>query len=67
MQKITKNGQTVDCYGEYRENNNYLCIFEDEELDGVYSEIVNSWEEAVDVFTQFALENDTELVEVSAV
>ena len=67
MKEITKNGQTVQCYGEYREDNNYACVFEDEELDGVFAEGASSWEEAVDVLTQYALDNDTVLLELQAV
>lgn len=64
--KITKNGQTVDCYGEFHLNNNYLCTFEDEECDGVYADGAESWEEVVDKMTQYALEAETELVEMVA-
>ena len=63
---ITRNGQRVECYGEWREDSNAACVFDDESLDGVYADGAKSWTEVVEVMTEYAKRNGTTLVEASA-
>ena len=63
---ITRNGQTVDCFGEWREDSNCVCVFDDERLDGVYCDGGANWTEVVEELTAHAARNRTELVELSA-
>jgi len=64
---ITRNGQTVACYGEWEEDSNAHCVFEDENFDGPWCEGANSWTEAVEILTKYAAENGTVLIELSAI
>ncbi len=63
---ITRNGQRVECYGEWREDSNAACVFDDEGLDGVYADGAQNWTEVVEVLTEYAKRNGTTLVECSA-
>ena len=65
---ITRNGQAVDCYGEWREDSNAVfCVFDDENLDVVWCDGAKNWSEAVETLTAYAKRMGTELVELSAV
>lgn len=61
---ITRNDQEVYCYGEWREDSNALCIFEDEELDGIWAEGAANWTEAVEKVTAYAQRVGTSLIEM---
>jgi len=64
--KITRNGQEVDCYGEWEEGSNAYCVFEDEDLDGTWCEGADSWTEVVEILTQYAAERGTVLIQLEA-
>jgi len=66
MTEITRNGQTVQCYGEWREDSNCVCLFDDETLDGIYADGAESWIDAVEKLTAFALRMGTTLIELQA-
>lgn len=63
---ITRNGQEVYCYGEWREDSNASCIFEDEWLDGIWAEGARTWTEAVEKVTAYAKRENTVLIEMIA-
>ena len=63
---IERNGQTVHCYGEWEEDSNCFCVFEDERLDGAYCDGAASWEGVVSKLTAYAKRNGTVLVELEA-
>ena len=63
---ITRNDQRVECYGEWREDSNAHCVFDDERYDGIYCDGAANWTEVVETLTAYAKRNNTELVEVSA-
>lgn len=65
-QTIVKNGQAVDCYGEWHEDSNAECIFDDENLDGFYADGATSWEEAVETVTAYAESKSTTLIQMTA-
>jgi hypothetical protein len=50
---ITRNGQTVNCYGPWQEDSNCSCIFEDEYLDGIWADGAANWTEAVEILTDY--------------
>ena len=56
----------VDCYGEWREDSNAVCTFDDEELDGIYCEGGESWEEVVGIVKDYADLHGTTLIEMEA-
>ena len=64
---ITRNGQTVYCYGVWQEDSNAQCVFEDESLDGVWCDGANTWTEVVEELTAYALQEGTTLEELVAV
>ena len=66
MTKITRNGQTVTCYGEWCEDSNCECVFDDETLDGIYADGGESWADVVEKLTEYAARMGTKLVELSA-
>lgn len=61
---ITRNGQTVDCYGEWRDDSNASCVFDDESLDGIWADGAGNWTEVVEELTTYARREGTELVEL---
>ena len=61
---ITRNGQQVHCYGEWREDSNAMCIFEEEELDGFFCDGARNWTDAVEQVTAYAERNGTILLEM---
>lgn len=63
---ITRNGQSVECYGEWREDSNAVCVFDDEMLDGVYADGAPNWTVAVETVTAYAKAHGTELLEMQA-
>ena len=65
-QKITRNGQTVACFGEWEWDSSAECIFEDETLDGIYGDGGQDWSEVVEIGTEFARNRGTVLVEMTA-
>lgn len=67
MKPITKNGQTVACYGVWRDDSNAQVVFEDEEYDGIWAEGADSWEEAVEKLTAYAKRIGTTVIEIAAV
>jgi hypothetical protein len=66
MTEITRNGQTVQCHGEWREDSNCVCLFDDETLDGIYADGAESWIDVVEKLTAFALRMGTTLIELQA-
>lgn len=70
LTKITRNGQAVDCYGEYRLDSNVYCCFDDFEYDGVFfpdSDELPSWTSVVEHLTAYAKREGIELVELQAI
>ena len=67
MRKITKNDQTVECYGTWDEDSNAGCVFDNEALDGYYCDGANSWEEVVDILTKYAQQHNATLIELTAI
>ena len=65
-QTIVKNGQAVECYGEWHEDSNAECVFDNEYLDGVFADGANSWKEAVETVTAYAKSNGTTLIQMTA-
>lgn len=65
--KITRNGQTVFCYGTWREDSNAQCVFDNEGLDGVWCDGAANWTEVVEELTAYARRNGTKLIELSAI
>ena len=63
---ITRNGQTVSCYGKWEEDSNAMCVFEDEDFDGPWCEGADNWTEAVETLTAYAKKNGTALLELVA-
>ena len=62
----SSNGQTVSCYGRWREDSNAECAFDDEEFDGIYADGGRSWKDVVEKLTKYAERNGTELVQLVA-
>jgi hypothetical protein len=70
MSTISRNGQTVYCYGTLAEGtNNCYAVFEDELLDDVYcmDEGETTWTQVVETLTAYAQRHGTELVELQAI
>jgi len=65
-QTIEKNGQAVECYGEWLEDSNAECVFDNEYLDGVFADGANSWEEAVETVTAYAKSKGTTVIQMTA-
>jgi len=67
--KITRNGQTVDCYGSFDPENNVMALFDDEWFDDPYciDRGEQNWTEVVETLTLYAKRNKTELVELQAI
>lgn len=63
---ITRNGQTVDCYGEWREDSNCSCVFDAEEYDGIYADGGANWTEVVETLTAYANTQGIDLIELVA-
>lgn len=63
---ITRNGQTVDCYGKWQEDSNCICVFADAMLHAVYADGADNWADAVEKLTDYAKRNGTELLELIA-
>ena len=67
---ITRNGQTVDCFGDIAGGfNNCYAVFEDEWLDGPYcmNNGERNWTDVVETLTAYAKRNNSELVELQAI
>jgi len=65
-QTIKRNGQAVECYGEWLEDSNAECVFDNEYLDGVFADGANSWEEAVETVTAYAKSKGTTAIQMTA-
>ena len=68
--KITRNGQEVDCYGEWREDSNAVVIGEDESgeiFEEVYADGADNWTEAVEILTAWAKRKGYTILELQAV
>tara|TARA_R110002124_G_scaffold187023_1_gene354444 strand:+ start:289 stop:498 length:210 start_codon:yes stop_codon:yes gene_type:complete len=63
---IVKNDQEVECYGEWEEDTNAECIFDNEYLDGFFADGADSWDEAVEIVTAYAKSNGTTLIQMTA-
>lgn len=63
---IYYDGQLVTCYGEWYEDSNCYCLFDDEELDGYFTEGASSWEEAVRILGDYAKKHKTTVIELTA-
>jgi len=64
-QTITKNGQQVDCYGDWVNRHFAECAFDNDLFDCAYEyDDVTSWEQAVENMTQFAINNKIVLLEM---
>lgn len=64
--KITRNGQEVLCYGQWEEDSNCACVFDNEALDGIWADGADNWIEVVEHLTLYAAKNGTKLVELNA-
>ena len=56
----------VDCFGEWREDSNAFCCFDNEDLDGVYADGGANWTEVAKELAAYAQRNGTTLVELQA-
>jgi len=56
----------VDCYGEWREDSNADCVFDNEWFDGIWAEGAESWEKAVEIVSAYAKRNGVVLLEMTA-
>jgi hypothetical protein len=65
-QTIVRNEQAVECYGEWLEDSNAECVFDNEYLDGVFADGANSWEEAVETVTAYAKSKGTTVIQMTA-
>jgi hypothetical protein len=65
-QTIVKNEQAVECYGEWLEDSNAECVFDNEYLDGVFADGANNWEEAVETVTAYAKSKGTTVIQMTA-
>jgi hypothetical protein len=61
---ITKNGQTVLCHGEWGNDTTAECAFDNDLFDCEYFDGPDTWEEAVENMTQFAVNNRIILLEM---
>jgi len=66
-QSITKNGQTVLCHGEWGVNTAVECSFDNDLFDCEYLDAPDTWEDAVENMTQFAVNNKIILLEMFVV
>lgn len=64
---ITRNGQAVDCYGQWLEDSNASCVFDDPSHDGAWADGANNWTEVVEEVTAYAKREGTVLIEMVAV
>tara|TARA_R110001632_G_scaffold227342_1_gene361812 strand:- start:92 stop:301 length:210 start_codon:yes stop_codon:yes gene_type:complete len=65
-QTIVRNEQAVDCYGDWHEDSNAECVFDNEYLDGFFADGAISWEEAVETVTAYAKSRSTALIQMTA-
>ncbi|MBE2222791.1 MAG: hypothetical protein IAF02_14695 [Anaerolineae bacterium] len=63
---ITRNGQAVECWGQWEEDSNADCVFDDERLDGTWCDGANNWTEVVEELTTYALRMGTKLIQLEA-
>jgi hypothetical protein len=63
---VPHSGKVV-CYGKWQEDSNAACVFEDEWLDGVYTDGGANWTEVARVLDGYAKRRNTKLIEMSAV
>lgn len=64
---ITKNGQSVTCIGEWKEDSTCICIFDDSKLDGSYRDGATSWEAVVQLLTMYARSKGTKVLTLEAI
>ena len=62
---ITRNGQAVECFGQWQEDSNAAAVFDNEELDGIWADGADNWTEVVEELTAYAQRNGTTLIELS--
>ena len=70
MKTITRNGQTVECYGDIAEGeNNVYALFTNEEYDAPYcmDRGERTWTEVVETLTRYATRHGIELIELQAI
>ena len=65
---ITRNGQEVDCYGDFEETSNVSIVCDNDRWDGIYcnDDGCTNWTEVVNVLTKWAASKGTEVVELGA-
>ena len=63
---ITRNGQSVECWGEWHDDSNAACTFDDESFDGIWADGADNWTQVVEELTAYAKRNRTTLIELSA-
>lgn len=56
----------VDCYGEWREDSNAACTFDDEFFDGIWADGAENWTQVANELAAYAKRNDTTLIEMEA-
>ena len=66
MKVITRNGQAVECYGEFRDDSNFEVIFDNEDYDGIFADSATSWVDAVEKLTAYAKRIGTTVIEMTA-
>lgn len=63
---ITRNGQQVECYGNFSQEDTLECVFEDELHDGYFDTYnCKNWTEAVEELSIYAKEHGTELLQLT--
>lgn len=69
MSKVTiqvKDHGPVDCYGEWLEDSNAACAFDDELFDDIWAEGADNWTEAANIVAAYAKRNGTTLIQMEA-
>ena len=66
---ITRNGMTVDCYGEWQEDSNCVVCGETAngmELEAIWADGAENWEDAVNQLTAWAVRHKYIIEELQA-
>ena len=64
---ITRNGQSVECWGSWHDDSNAACTFDDESFDGIWADGADNWTQVVEELTAYAKRHLTTLIELSAI
>mgnify|MGYP003644805578 FL=1 len=65
--EIKHDGQEVSCFGQWEEDSNAVCIFEDKDgysFDEIFADGAVNWTDAVKKVSNWAKDNKCKLVEM---